>query len=158
MPEIDSKRLPLRLKRWLTLLQNNGFKFSDLSRLFILHKNYEYACFLTVQHSVPYSMAGETKTSVASGNEHIGEKQLTDVLVNCTVVTVVGNFVALSFIEPTFLPLCGNTCAVEHNLADGEERDLVNIFASLSLKPSNLPARDAPWKWVTSPLKMCILS
>ncbi|CAL2252820.1 unnamed protein product [Prunus armeniaca] len=30
---------------------------------------------------------------------------------------------------------------------DSEERDLVNIFASLSLKPSNLPARDAPWKW-----------
>ncbi|CAL8149361.1 unnamed protein product [Prunus armeniaca] len=29
---------------------------------------------------------------------------------------------------------------------DSEERDLVNIFASLSLKPSNLPARDAPWK------------
>ncbi|CAL8997185.1 unnamed protein product, partial [Prunus brigantina] len=54
---------------------------------------------------------GETKTSVASENEHIGEKQLTDVL---------------------FL--------------DSEERDLVNIFASLSLKPSNLPARDAPWK------------
>ncbi|CAL8149422.1 unnamed protein product [Prunus armeniaca] len=113
MPGIDSKRLPLRLKRWLTLLQNNGFKFSGLSRLFILHN---------------------------------------------TVVTVVGNFVALSFIEPTFLPLCGNTCAVEHNLADSEERDLVNIFASLSLKPSNLPARDAPWKWVTSPFKMCILS
>ncbi|XP_021826533.1 uncharacterized protein LOC110767331 [Prunus avium] len=38
MPRIDSKRLPLRLKRWLTLLQNNGFKFSGLSRLFILHK------------------------------------------------------------------------------------------------------------------------
>ncbi|CAL2234703.1 unnamed protein product [Prunus armeniaca] len=67
MPRIDSKRLPLRLKRsctdvlspslvygyecvmsfchWLlslcfqmaTLLQNNGFKFSGLSRLFILH-------------------------------------------------------------------------------------------------------------------------
>ncbi|KAI5331977.1 hypothetical protein L3X38_022104 [Prunus dulcis] len=37
MPRIDSKRLPLRLKRWLTLLQNNGFKFSALSRLFILH-------------------------------------------------------------------------------------------------------------------------
>ncbi|CAL9028718.1 unnamed protein product, partial [Prunus brigantina] len=53
---------------------------------------------------------GETKTSVASGNEHIGEKQLTDVLVNC------------------------------------EEIDLVNTFASLSLKPSNLPAQDAPWK------------
>ncbi|CAL9016257.1 unnamed protein product, partial [Prunus brigantina] len=53
----------------------------------------------------------ETKTSVASGNEHIGEKQLTDVL---------------------FL--------------DSEERDLVNIFDSLSLKPSNLPTRDAPWK------------
>ena len=81
---------------------------------------------------------------------------------NCsTVVTVVGNFVALSFIEPTFLPLCGNTCAVEHNHADSEERDLVNILPSLSLKPSNLPARDAPWKWVTSPFKMlhmCILS
>ncbi|CAL8149358.1 unnamed protein product [Prunus armeniaca] len=30
---------------------------------------------------------------------------------------------------------------------DSEERDLVNIFASLSLKPSNLPARDAPWNW-----------
>ena len=76
-------------------------------------------------------------------------------------MTVVGNFVALSFIEPTFLPLCGNTCAVEHNHADSEERDLMNIFASLSLKPSNLPARDAPWKWVTSPFKMlhmCILS
>ncbi|CAL8149335.1 unnamed protein product [Prunus armeniaca] len=29
---------------------------------------------------------------------------------------------------------------------NSEERDLVNIFASLSLKPSNLPARDAPWK------------
>ncbi|CAL2252815.1 unnamed protein product [Prunus armeniaca] len=29
---------------------------------------------------------------------------------------------------------------------DSEERDLVNIFASLSLKPSNLPARDVPWK------------
>ncbi|CAL8149368.1 unnamed protein product [Prunus armeniaca] len=40
------------------------------------------------------------------------------------------------------------------NKIDSEERDLVNIFASLSLKPSNLPARDAPWKWVTSPLKM----
>ena len=55
----------------------------------------------------------------------------------------------------------GYTCAFEHNHADGEERDLVNIFASLSLKPSNLPARDAPWKWVTSPFKMlhmCILS
>ncbi|CAL2252782.1 unnamed protein product [Prunus armeniaca] len=34
------------------------------------------------------------------------------------------------------------------NKIDGEERDLVNIFASLSLKPSNLPARDAPWKWL----------
>ncbi|CAL2252878.1 unnamed protein product [Prunus armeniaca] len=32
------------------------------------------------------------------------------------------------------------------NKIDSEERDLVNIFASLSLKPSNLPARDAPWK------------
>ncbi|KAH0985078.1 hypothetical protein GBA52_012255, partial [Prunus armeniaca] len=30
---------------------------------------------------------------------------------------------------------------------DSEERDLVNILPSLSLKPSNLPARDAPWKW-----------
>ncbi|CAL2252795.1 unnamed protein product [Prunus armeniaca] len=30
---------------------------------------------------------------------------------------------------------------------DSEERDVVNIFASLSLKPSNLPARDAPWNW-----------
>ncbi|XP_021812831.1 uncharacterized protein LOC110755852 isoform X2 [Prunus avium] len=38
MPRIDSKRLPLRLKRWLTLLRNNGFKFSGLSRLFILLK------------------------------------------------------------------------------------------------------------------------
>ncbi|CAL2258375.1 unnamed protein product [Prunus armeniaca] len=37
---------------------------------------------------------------------------------------------------------------------DSEEKDLMNIFASLSLKPSNLPARDAPWKWVTSPFKM----
>ncbi|KAI5332329.1 hypothetical protein L3X38_022458 [Prunus dulcis] len=40
MPRIDSERLPLSLKRWLTLLQNNGFKFSGLSRLFILHNTH----------------------------------------------------------------------------------------------------------------------
>ncbi|XP_021812830.1 uncharacterized protein LOC110755852 isoform X1 [Prunus avium] len=105
MPRIDSKRLPLRLKRWLTLLRNNGFKFSGLSRLFILLKTkgsswlaeFKGIWFQSSDHLVDATLPatevksselsvrnviGETKTSVASGNEHIGEKQLTDVLVN----------------------------------------------------------------------------
>ncbi|CAL8159727.1 unnamed protein product [Prunus armeniaca] len=42
-------------------------------------------------------------------------------------------------------------------LAEFKERDLVNILPSLSLKPSNLPARDAPWKWTeTSMKKKCM--
>ncbi|KAL6275442.1 hypothetical protein ACE6H2_019043 [Prunus campanulata] len=46
--------------------------------------------------------------------------------------------------EPRTVPTMKHSSPISS--PDSEERDLVNIFASLSLKPSNLPARDAPWK------------
>ncbi|CAL8105251.1 unnamed protein product [Prunus armeniaca] len=45
--------------------------------------------------------------------------------------------------EPRTVPTIRHSSPISNS----EERDLENIFASLSLKPSNLPARDAPWKW-----------
>ncbi|PQP91617.1 uncharacterized protein Pyn_23917 [Prunus yedoensis var. nudiflora] len=55
MPRIDSKRLPLRLKRWLTLLRNNGFKFSGFSKLFILQNEISYITQLTKPQQAPTS-------------------------------------------------------------------------------------------------------
>ncbi|ONI08854.1 hypothetical protein PRUPE_5G204200 [Prunus persica] len=84
---------------------------------------------------------GETKTSVASGNEHIGEKQLTDVLVGETSYKKMESKTGK---EPLTISTMRQSSPISS--PDSEERDLVNIFDSLNLKPSNLPARDAPWK------------
>ncbi|CAL2261992.1 unnamed protein product [Prunus armeniaca] len=84
---------------------------------------------------------GETKTSVASGNEHIGEKQLTDVLVGETSYKKMESKTGK---EPLTVSTMRHSSPISS--PDSEERDLVNIFDSLNLKPSNLPARDAPWK------------
>ncbi|CAL2262627.1 unnamed protein product [Prunus armeniaca] len=55
--------------------------------------------------------------------------------------------------EPRTVPTMRHSLPI----SSSEERDLVNILPSLSLKPSNLPARDAPWKWTeTSMKKKCM--
>ncbi|XP_034214631.1 uncharacterized protein LOC117626926 isoform X6 [Prunus dulcis] len=87
------------------------------------------------------SQRGETKTSVASGNEHIGEKQLTDVLVGETSYKKMESKTGK---EPLTISTMRQSSPISS--PDSEERDLVNIFDSLNLKPSNLPARDVPWK------------
>jgi hypothetical protein len=46
------------------------------------------------------------------------------------------------------MTLGGNTTAAEHNHSDEEERDLLNMFPSLHLYRSSLPALHATWKWV----------
>ncbi|CAL8158966.1 unnamed protein product [Prunus armeniaca] len=84
---------------------------------------------------------GETKTSVASGNEHIGEKQLTDVLVGETSYKKMESKTGK---EPLTVSTMRHSSPISS--PDSEERDPVNIFDSLNLKPSNLPARDGPWK------------
>ncbi|CAL2249462.1 unnamed protein product [Prunus armeniaca] len=55
--------------------------------------------------------------------------------------------------EPRTVPTMRHSLPISNS----EERDLVNILPSLSLKTSNLPARDAPWKWTeTSMKKKCM--
>ncbi|KAL6292408.1 hypothetical protein ACE6H2_000550 [Prunus campanulata] len=52
--------------------------------------------------------------------------------------------------EPRTVPTMRHSSPISS--PDSEERDLMNIFSSLSLKPSNLTARDAPWKREASSL------
>ncbi|CAL8105248.1 unnamed protein product [Prunus armeniaca] len=85
--------MPLEKQRWRCAYHCAGCNIW----LICTYRNYEYNSkeYGSSDHLVDATLPatevksselsirnGETKTSVASGNEHVGEKQLTDVLVN----------------------------------------------------------------------------